>query len=96
MSFVVGDEAADVVWFRGLGKMAYAPGVSLFVGKPIDPKLGYRDARKVVDDHRVIPGYRVRLHTADWNGDGKLDLLVGNCESGNGGVTGNVYVLLRQ
>ena len=36
--------------------------------------------------------------TTDVNGDGKLDLLVGNCEEAKGGgdTVGHVFVLLRQ
>ena len=96
LDLLVGDECSDVVFFRGLGKLEFAPGVSLWTQQWIDPKTGYQAAKKALEPHRVIPGYRLRVHTADWNGDGKLDLLLGNVERGKDGVTGNVYVLLRQ
>jgi hypothetical protein len=35
-----------------------------------------------------------KVHLADWNGDGKLDLLVGNFCSGSGRNGGNVWLLL--
>ena len=69
---------------------------------PVDPKDNYTKAKAKLDPHRVIPGYRLRLATADWNDDGKLDLLVGNCETRkaagkqSGETVGYVYVLLRQ
>ncbi len=36
------------------------------------------------------------MEVDDWNEDGKLDLLVGNCEYGEEGTTGNVYLFLRK
>jgi hypothetical protein len=87
-----------VTFFRGTGKLQFAPGVSLFTGLPVDPKDNYTKAKAKLEPHRAIPGYRVRLCAADWNGDGQLDLLLGNCESDpqNRRTTGFVYVLLRQ
>jgi len=58
-----------------------------------------------------VPGYRLRLAVDDWNDDGKLDLLVGNCIEGEpefsveadagapparGPTVGHVWVLLRR
>jgi len=103
LDLLVGDEATDVVFFRGLPGLDFAPGVSLFSRQPIDPTAGYAKARLALEKHRAVPGYRVRLAVADWNGDQKPDLLVGNCEEGpkgekgeRGRTTGYVYVLLRK
>lgn len=103
LDVLVGDEVGDVSFFAGLSDGSFAPGVSLFSKQPVDPKDGHTKAVQKLEPHRVIPGYRLRLAVADWNDDGKLDLLVGNCVSGaptgsgkSGGTTGHVYVLLRQ
>ena len=102
LDILVGDEAADVSFFAGNKDGTYKAGVSLFSKLPVDAKDNYTKAKAKLDPHRVIPGYRVRLATADWNDDGKLDLLVGNCETaksdnaGHGETVGYVYVLLRQ
>ncbi|HEX5051312.1 MAG TPA: VCBS repeat-containing protein [Planctomycetota bacterium] len=103
LDVLVGDETTDVSFFRGRGDGKYEPGVSLFSHLRVDPGDKYAAAKAKLDPHRVIPGYRVRLATADWNDDGKLDLLIGNCESGpatgdgkQGPTIGHVYVLLRQ
>jgi hypothetical protein len=107
LDLLVGDETADVAFFRGTGRAKFAPGVSLFSGLVIDPKDGYTQAKKKLDPHRVLPGYRLRVTAVDWNLDGKLDLLIGNCEEGQatagadgkaqrGATTGRVWVLLRK
>ena len=108
LDLLVGDEAGDASFFRGRGDGTFDQGVSLFTGVKVDPGRGYRDTRKLLDEKGcVIPGYRLRLTTADWNDDGKLDLLIGNCEPGpatvddqgkpkRGKTTGFVRVMLRR
>lgn len=104
LDLLVGDEAADVSFFAGRKDGTYEPGVSLFSNLPVDPKDGYASVKKKLDPHRVIPGFRLRLAMADWNDDGKLDLVIGNCETrplpGGGDerteTIGHVYVLLRE
>ena len=108
LDLLVGDENGDASFFRGRGDGTFDQGVSLFTGVTVDPKRGYRESKALLNEKgRVIPGYRLRLSTFDWNGDGKLDLLVGNCETGpttvgpdgkkkRGTTTGHVRVLLRR
>ena len=104
LDVLVGDEVGDVSFFAGLPDRTFAAGVSLFSRLPVDPKDTYGTAKQKLAPHRAVPGYRLRLCTADWNDDGKLDLLVGNCETKpaadgdeqGGEVVGHVFVLLRQ
>lgn len=99
IDLLVGDEAGDVTFFKGGADGTFQQGVSLFTGEAFDPGRRYMAAKKLLDKHgRVVPGYRLRVTTYDWNGDGKLDLLIGNCAKADGkkGTTGNVRVMLRQ
>lgn len=103
LDILVGDETADVSFFAGRKDGSYASGISLFSRLPVDPRDNYSKAKKKLEPHRAIPGYRIRLATADWNDDGKLDLLIGNCDTTpavdggkRGESVGHVYVLLRQ
>jgi FG-GAP-like repeat len=102
LDLLVGDEVGDVSFFAGKKGGGYGAGVSLFSKLPVDPKGGYASAKKKLEPFRVVPGYRLRLATADWNDDGKLDLLIGNCDQAEAEgpkgkrTVGHVYVLLRQ
>ena len=102
LDLLVGDECTDVNFFRGRGDGTFDQGVSVFTGATVDPADGYRQVKAKMAGHRVVPGYRLRLAAADWNDDGKLDLLLGNCLSERqpgqrrGRTTGHVWVLLRR
>ena len=109
LDVLVGDECTDVAFFKGRagdpaeGGPVFAQGVSLLSGLTVDPEHGYRQAKEKIEGLRAIPGYRIRLATADWNNDGELDLLIGNCVEGEreegqrrGRTTGHVWVLLRK
>jgi hypothetical protein len=90
---LVGDEYAQVTFFKGLGRGSFEPGVLL------GPETAAPD--ETLKKHNptgkpILPGYRLRIHVTDWNGDGKLDLLAGNCFADGGKTSGNVYLFLRQ
>lgn len=93
---LVGDEAGDVTFFRGRADRRFEAGVSLFSGKAQPEKRGYAQVKEALGSAAPTPGYRLRVETADWNADGKLDLLIGNCETVDSTTHGFVYVFLRQ
>lgn len=108
IDLLVGSEAGDVVFFKGKkkGSIDFEPGVSIWTRRELasSAKVGYQEVKKsmdALDTNRPYPGYRVRLGVTDWNGDGKLDLMVGNCNEaqdnqGARKTIGNVYVFLRK
>ncbi|SMC94083.1 FG-GAP and VCBS repeat-containing protein [Pedobacter africanus] len=107
IDLLVGSEASDIVFFKGKkkGSTNFEPGVSIWTGRKSTAGAAgsYQEVSKSMEalgEKRPYPGYRVRLGVTDWNGDGKLDLMVGNCyspESNDSHATsGNVYVFLRQ
>ncbi len=96
LDILVGDEAAGVTFFRGRGDGEFEAGVSIFTGRRVPIEGGYAELSEWWKADAGIPGYRLRLAVADWNNDGRLDLLVGNCESGENGTTGYVFLYLRK
>jgi hypothetical protein len=89
LDLLVSDENCGITFFKGqLTKgpergqlITFAAGVPIVPSKPT----------------QLVPGYRARATTADWNNDGKLDLLVGNCENNKSGqLSGRVYLFLRK
>jgi hypothetical protein len=77
LDLIVGYQDGQVLWFRNLGGKSepkLAPAQTLLPKSPVgwggDPALGW--------------GLRVKPCVVDWNGDGKLDLLLGDlCGSFN-------------
>lgn len=73
---IVGSNDGSVWWFRNSGKMGapeYAAGVALL------PKSGANWGKPVAHGGAPErPGFRAKVGVADWNGDGRLDLLVGD------------------
>lgn len=99
IDLLVGCEAGDVTFFRGRKDRTFEAGVSIFSGKTLPPKPGYGNVKDLLGDKAPTPGYRLRLDVADWNGDGKPDLLIGNCEAEKDDahkVHGYVYLLVAQ
>lgn len=93
---LVGDEAGGVTFFKGAKDFTFAAGVSVFTGEPIPPGMSFTELRDWWQPQSRLTGFRYRLAVADWDGDGKLDLLIGDCEDGDGDLTGHVWLLLRR
>jgi len=93
---LVGDEAGGVTFFKGTKEFTFAAGVSVFTGAPVPPGMDFGSLQEWWQTQSKLTGFRFRLAVADWNADGKLDLLIGDCEDGDDGVTGYVYVMLRK
>jgi len=77
-----GTERAEIYFFRNAGTNEKP---ELEVGKKLALTGG--DFSK---------GYRCRIDVADWNADGKLDLLVGNFYSYKKPMGGNVWLFLAK
>lgn len=70
---IVGSEGGDVRWYRNTGKNdapSYAA-ASLLVGQAMQ-------SRQEEGTAPTKHGGRVKVHVTDWNGDGLVDLLVGD------------------
>lgn len=96
LDLLVGDEATGVTFFRGNPDRTFEPGISVFSGQTISLEGGFSEVYPKMQEDTGIDGYRVRLAVADWNDDGKLDLLVGYCTQGDDGTGSNIYVYLRK
>jgi len=92
-----GTEAGDVFFFHRKRDGSFAAPVSALNGNP-RRNTGYKQVREQLKTEGIDLGYRLRIETADWNNDGLLDLLVGNCFQlpDKKGTSGNVYVFLRK
>ena len=70
---VVGSEFGEVRWYKNLGANdapSYAPGIVL-----VAPDNSQYAAEGSTPERS---GLRVKLHVTDWNGDGRMDLLLGD------------------
>lgn len=75
---IVGGDDGRVVWYRntGDGNGEGAGPVLAAAVNLIEPNDGFRGLKH--GDQPTRPGNRVKVHCTDWNGDGLLDLLVGD------------------
>jgi hypothetical protein len=96
LDLIVGSGSGSVVWYRNIGtqnKPELAAGVTL-----IDPYS--QDRQKAGADSPKRSGLNAKPCAVDWNGDGRLDLIVGDYtyegEGREGKAHGWVWVYLRQ
>jgi hypothetical protein len=76
LDLIVGWSDGSVVWYRNIGSRTepkLAPGITLVQRAP---RPNYDDNAPSSRDHK--PGLRAKVCVVDWNGDGYLDLLVGD------------------
>jgi hypothetical protein len=76
---ITGSEDGSVMWFRNVGEKAkpkFAQGVTLVPKHKSESIEGYNIVRW--RDDQLCPGIRSQVEVVDYNGDGKLDLLVGD------------------
>ncbi len=95
LDILAGTEAGDVFFYRRKQDGSFAQPVSALTGKPRSD-ISYRSVKKVLKSEGVNIGYRLRIDVADWDGDGHLDLLVGNCRRVDEKTIGEVRVYLRK
>jgi hypothetical protein len=90
LDLLVGWGNGSVVWYRNVGSKTeprLAQGVTLV---PAAPWPDYDDNAPPTQDNK--PGVRAKVCVVDWNGDGRLDLLVGDF----GGIYGEKPKLSEQ
>jgi hypothetical protein len=90
LDLIVGWGDGSVVWYRNVGSRTQpklAKGVTLV---PAAPSPNYDDNAPPSRDAK--PGVRAKVCVVDWNGDGRLDLLVGDF----GGIYGEKANLSEQ
>lgn len=76
---IVGTDGKDILFYKNTGKK----------------KPEWKKQEKLsLKGKGFDQGYRRRLAVADWNEDGKADLLIGDFYSGDGAMGGNVWLFL--
>lgn len=74
---ILGSESSGVVWHKNIGSKkipAYAEARTL-----VDLR-SQRSGNLKEGETPLRPGYRTKVHVTDWNGDGRVDLLVGDAQ----------------
>ena len=71
---VVGSANGSVGWYKNLGSSKFGP-KKVLVGAPSEAKFMFQ---YLYPDEATVPGARAQICVADFNHDGRLDLLVGD------------------
>jgi hypothetical protein len=71
-----GSDDGSVTWFRNIGTKKAPRFQAGRILVPKHPGIGYD--RMLWSDDEITPGIRAQIEVVDYNGDGKLDLLVGD------------------
>lgn len=82
LDILFGTDRPEVYFFRNIGTRQ-------------NPKLETGKKIELAGDD-FDQGYRCRIDVADWNGDGKLDILVGNFYSRKRPAGGNIWLFLAE
>ncbi len=91
---LLGSETGSVVWYRNTGTKAKP---ELAAPVTLVKSLGPQERGTAAFDKPTRSGSRPKVAVADWNGDGRPDLLVGDFVSGGSGkYHGWVWVYLRK
>ena len=92
VDLLVAEDDTNITFFKGKvsGSTDFEKGISLWSGKSLEDHtdLDNFEGNKKVDREALSLGHRLSIHVEDWNGDQKLDLILGN-------YYGNIFVFLR-
>jgi hypothetical protein len=90
-----GDGVADLLVSGAGGGVLFFEGAANSAIGPPSLKAG---SRLAAGGKLIGFGHRVKINVADWNGDGRMDLLAGTNvpQRSAGGDTGHVWVMLRE
>lgn len=107
LDLLLGSEQGGVVWCRNVGSKTEAKFASAeTIIPPSKRNPGTATSMSNTKDMAGSPasaqivaanGWRTKVNAVDWNGDGLLDLIVGDCNTGDDKRThGYVWVYLRK
>jgi len=92
LDLILGSGAGDVNWYRNIGTRTEPR-----LAAPVLLVQGSGPTAQTEDfDNPKSPGGRSKVHVADWNGDKRLDLIVGDFSHMGGKSHGWVWVYLRK
>jgi hypothetical protein len=93
VDLLLGSGNGDVTWHRNIGTRTEPRlgSSAVLISGP-----GHGASSDSAFSNPTAPGSRTKLHVADWNGDKRQDLIVGDFHSQNSKYHGWVWVYLRK